>query len=62
MTDQILETVDVRTPLRAEEENFSVEGDEDDEEEPEDHNSFLMQSGGSLAQEPDPSSSPTHLR
>lgn len=36
----MLETVDVRTPLRAEEENFSVGVDDDDD--PEDPNSFLM--------------------
>lgn len=33
--------VDVRTPLRAEEENFSVGADDDDD--PEDPNSFLME-------------------
>lgn len=33
--------VDVRTPLRAEEENFSVGND--DEEDPEDPNTFLME-------------------
>lgn len=36
----MLEVVDVRTPLRAEEENFSVGVDDD---EPEDPNSFLME-------------------
>lgn len=36
-----LEAVDVRTPLRAEEENFSV--GVDDEDDPEDPNSFLME-------------------
>lgn len=41
--DQLLESVDVRTPLRAQEENFSVGVDEDeDHEDPEDPNSFLM--------------------
>lgn len=40
--DQLLEVVDVRTPLRAEEENFSVGADED-EEDPEDPNIFLME-------------------
>lgn len=40
--DQLLEVVDVRTPLRAEEENFSV-GADDEEEDPEDPNSFLME-------------------
>lgn len=39
-TDQ-LEVADVRTPLRAEEENFSVGAD--DEEDPEDPNTFLME-------------------
>lgn len=38
----MLEVVDVRTPLRAEEENFSVGADED-EEDPEDPNLFLME-------------------
>lgn len=51
--DQILETVDVRTPLRAEEENFSV--GVDDDEEPHDPNSFLMEPTQSV--EPGPSSS-----
>lgn len=41
IADQLLEVVDVRTPLRAEEENFSVGAD--DEEEHEDPNSFLME-------------------
>lgn len=40
-TDQ-LEVVDVRTPLRAEEENFSV-GADDEEDPEEDPNSFLME-------------------
>ncbi|XP_031636037.1 insulin-like receptor isoform X2 [Contarinia nasturtii] len=37
---QLLEVVDVRTPLRAEEENFSVGVDDDDDADP---NSFLME-------------------
>lgn len=37
-----MEVVDVRTPLRAEEENFSV-GADDEEEDPEDPNMFLME-------------------
>lgn len=39
-SDQLLEVVDVRTPLRAEEENFSVGGEDED---PEDPKSFLME-------------------
>lgn len=41
-SDQVSEVVDVRTPLRAEEENFSV-GADDEEDDPEDPNSFLME-------------------
>lgn len=41
--------VDVRTPLRAEEENFSV-GDDDAEDDPEDPNSFLMENRSSMHQ------------
>lgn len=54
ITDQILEVVDVRTPLRAEEENFSVGGDDED---PEDANSFLMQKTN-MGQNAGPSHSP----
>lgn len=50
----MLEVVDVRTPLRAEEENFSVGGDEED---PEDPNSFLMQKTN-MGQNAGPSHSP----
>lgn len=46
--------VDVRTPLRAEEENFSVGGEEED---PEDPNSFLMEKTN-LGQNAGPSHSP----
>lgn len=41
-SDQVMEVVDVRTPLRAEEENFSV-GVDDEDDDPEDPNSFLME-------------------
>lgn len=51
----MIEVVDVRTPLRAEEENFSVGNDE--EEDPEDPNSFLMENT-KLAQKEGPSNSP----
>lgn len=43
--------MDVRTPLRAEEENFSVGADEDDDDPgQEDPNSFLMENRGSMHQ------------
>lgn len=53
-SDQLLEQVDVRTPLRAEEENFSVGAEEEDHEDP---NSFLMEQTN-LGQNAGPSHSP----
>lgn len=47
--------VDVRTPLRAEEENFSVGGEEEDHEDP---NSFLMEKTNLSGQNAGPSHSP----
>lgn len=53
--DQLLEVVDVRTPLRAEEENFSVGADDED---PEDPNSFLMENRNIHQGASGPSNSP----
>lgn len=47
--------VDVRTPLRAEEENFSVGADDED---PEDPNSFLMENRNIHQGASGPSNSP----